>query len=356
VSATVEVAGATVEFGRHRALDRVDLRVEAGKFVTLLGPSGSGKTTTLNAIAGFVPLAAGDVLVGGDSIARLSPSRRDLGIVFQSYALFPHMTVGDNVGFPLRARKVPRAERRRRVGRALELVQLEGYGDRKPATLSGGQQQRVALARAIVYEPKVLLLDEPLAALDKQLRESMQLELKRLQRSVGITTVAVTHDQTEAMALSDRVAIMRDGRIEQVATPTEAYGAPATRFVAAFLGEANLLPPHTPLVAGAPRTASSASVGAALVRPEQIVLNAGGDRRATVQEAVFQGERWRLVVEHDGLRLIVSRPSTAPPLAAGDAVALTVTGEVHVVPADGQDRSTEDESALSASRGVVVGR
>jgi ABC-type Fe3+/spermidine/putrescine transport system ATPase subunit len=236
MTATIELAGATVDFGRHRALDEIDLRVDAGEFVTLLGPSGSGKTTTLNAIAGFAPLAAGDVLVAGRSVSGLSPSRRALGIVFQSYALFPHMTVADNVGFPLRARKVARRERAHRVAKALELVQLGGFGQRKPATLSGGQQQRVALARAIVYEPQVLLLDEPLAALDKQLRESMQLELKRLQRSIGITTVAVTHDQTEAMALSDRVAIMRDGRIEQVASPSDAYAAPATRFVAEFLG------------------------------------------------------------------------------------------------------------------------
>jgi putative spermidine/putrescine transport system ATP-binding protein len=327
MSTTVELKGASVAYDGHRALDGVDLHVDAGEFVTLLGPSGSGKTTTLNAIAGFVPLVEGDVLVGERSIAQLSPSRRDLGIVFQSYALFPHMSVGDNVAFPLRARKVPRRERRRLVATALELVRLGGYAERRPATLSGGQQQRVALARAIVFEPKVLLLDEPLAALDKQLRESMQLELKRLQRSVGITTIAVTHDQTEAMALSDRVAIMRDGRIEQVARPVDAYAAPATRFVATFLGEANLVPSDCPLVAGP-------AGDTVLLRPEQIVLDGDGiDPRGTVIEAVFQGERWRLLVDHDGLRLIVSRPSTAPALEPGQAVAVAVAGAVHVVSA-----------------------
>jgi putative spermidine/putrescine transport system ATP-binding protein len=326
MSTPVELVAATVDYGRQRALEAVDLHVQAGEFVTLLGPSGSGKTTTLNAIAGFVPLAAGDVMVGGQSIARLSPSRRDLGIVFQSYALFPHMSVGDNVAFPLRARRMPRAERRRLVARALELVRLEGYGDRRPGTLSGGQQQRVALARAIVFEPKVLLLDEPLAALDKQLRESMQLELKRLQRSVGVTTIAVTHDQTEAMALSDRVAIMRDGRIEQVGCPADAYQAPASRFVAEFLGEANLVPSDHPLVRG--------SAGeTVLLRPEQVVLGGDADgRRGTVVEAVFQGGRWRLVVECDDLRLIASRPSTETALTPGDAVTVSLTGPVHVVP------------------------
>jgi putative spermidine/putrescine transport system ATP-binding protein len=339
MTAGVEIAGATVDFGRHRALAGIDLRVEAGEFVTLLGPSGSGKTTTLNVIAGFAPLAAGDVLVAGRSITGLAPSRRDLGIVFQSYALFPHMTVADNVGFPLRARRVARRERARRVAEALELVQLGGFGDRRPATLSGGQQQRVALARAIVYAPQVLLLDEPLAALDKQLRESMQLELKRLQRSVGITTIAVTHDQTEAMALSDRVAIMRDGRIEQVAPPSVAYGAPATRFVATFLGEANLLACDGALIASARRTPTSANAGAALVRPEQIELGAADAERprATVLEAVFQGEHWRLVVEHAGQRLIASRSSTAPALAPGDIMSIAVHGAVHVVADDAAD-------------------
>jgi putative spermidine/putrescine transport system ATP-binding protein len=348
MSASVEIVGASVEFGAHRALDGVDLRVEAGEFVTLLGPSGSGKTTTLNAIAGFVPLAGGDVLVGGTSIAGLAPSRRELGIVFQSYALFPHMTVADNVGFALRARRASRGERQQRVRTALELVQLDQFAERRPGTLSGGQQQRVALARAIVFEPKVLLLDEPLAALDKQLRESMQLELKRLQRSVGITAIAVTHDQTEAMALSDRVAIMRDGRIEQVATPTDAYSRPATPFVAAFLGEANLVPRDWPLVAGAPRSRASAADGCALLRPEQIVLDLADDRPAgIVRECVFQGERWRLVVEHDGLALIASRASTEPRLQPGDAVSIAIVGEVHVVP-DGEPGLVRG-AALAAS-------
>ena len=332
---SIEVRNISKTFGTFQALKDVSLTIGSGELVALLGPSGSGKTTTLNAIAGFVGLAEGDVLVGGRSIARLSASRRELGIVFQSYALFPHMTVAENVGFPLRARKASRSERRRRVQAALELVQLERYADRRPATLSGGQQQRVALARAFVFEPKVLLLDEPLAALDKQLRESMQLELKRLQRSVGITTIAVTHDQTEAMALSDRVAIMRDGRLEQVATPSDAYHRPATRFVATFLGEANLVRSDCAFVAAVPRTRSSEPRGSALLRPEQIMLESGDrEARGVVREAVFQGERWRLVVEYDGLRLIASRPSTAPRLDPGHVVSVAVAGEVHVVQDD----------------------
>jgi ABC-type Fe3+/spermidine/putrescine transport system ATPase subunit len=335
VSAAVELAGASVDYGRQRALADVDLQVRAGEFVTLLGPSGSGKTTALNAIAGFVPLATGDVRLVGESIAGLPPSRREIGIVFQSYALFPHMSVGDNVGFALRARRVPRRQRERRIREALELVRLEDYADRRPATLSGGQQQRVALARAIVFEPKVLLLDEPLAALDKQLREAMQIELKRLQRTIGITTIAVTHDQTEAMALSDRIAILRDGRVEQVATPTEAYARPASRFVATFLGEANLVPADSPLLADVPVERGS---GPVLVRPEQLLLDpAPGDAavRGVVAEAVFQGDRWRLIVEvaaAPGCRLVASRSSHARPVAAGDAVGIRIGGELYAVP------------------------
>ena len=223
------------------AVDDVSLEIEAGEFVSFLGPSGSGKTTTLNMIAGFTPITSGRVLVDGCDVARLPAYRRGLGFVFQHYALFPHMTVAQNVAYSLRRRKVPRAEADRRVEEALALVRLDGLGDRRPAQLSGGQQQRVALARAFVFEPSALLLDEPLGALDRQLREWLQRELKRLHRELSITFVYVTHDQVEAMSMSDRIAVFNRGRPEQVGTPAELYRTPRTLFVAQFLGESTVL-------------------------------------------------------------------------------------------------------------------
>jgi putative spermidine/putrescine transport system ATP-binding protein len=217
----------------------VSLAIEPGNMLALLGPSGCGKTTCLRMIAGLVQPSAGDIFVDGRPITGVPVHRRNIGMLFQNYALFPHMTVAENVAFGLEARHIPRREARARVADALALVQLGGYGDRMPAQLSGGQQQRVALARCLVVEPALLLLDEPLGALDKSLRESMQVELRALQQRLGITTILVTHDQDEALTLADRVAIMRGGRLEQVGSPTDVYQAPASRFVAGFIGVSN---------------------------------------------------------------------------------------------------------------------
>ena len=212
-----------------------------GEFLTLLGPSGSGKTTCLMMLAGFEPPTRGDILINGESVAGLPPDKRGIGVVFQNYALFPHMNVGANLAFPLEVRGLGEAERRERVARALDLVRLTGLEDRHPNQLSGGQQQRVAIARALVFEPELVLMDEPLGALDRRLREQLQYEIRRIQRQLGVTVLCVTHDQTEAMAMSDRVAVFRAGRIEQVASPEVLYEEPQRPFVASFIGENNLL-------------------------------------------------------------------------------------------------------------------
>ena len=237
----VELRGVTKTFGRVRAMDAVDLEVRKGEFLSLLGPSGSGKTTTLRVIAGLVEPTAGEVLIGGRVMTQVPVHRRNLAMVFQNYALFPHLSVFENVAFGLEMRRMSRTEVTRRVADALALVRLPGFEARYPQQLSGGQRQRVALARAIVVQPSVLLLDEPLGALDKKLRESMQVELKALQRTLGVTTIFVTHDQEEALTLSDRVAVMNDGRIEQLDTPVEVYERPRTRFVSDFIGVSNFL-------------------------------------------------------------------------------------------------------------------
>jgi putative spermidine/putrescine transport system ATP-binding protein len=240
-AATVRLEGVSKSFdGRTRAVDDVDLAIAAGEFFALLGPSGCGKTTTLRMIAGFEVPDAGRILVGGTDITDMPVHKRDMGMIFQSYALFPHRTVAENVAFGLRMRGLPRREVADRVAQALRQVALEGLEHRRPGELSGGQQQRVALARAIVVRPPVLLCDEPLAALDRKLRQSMQLELKQLQKQLGVTLIFVTHDQEEAMTMSDRIAVMNAGHIEQLGTPTQIYSRPRTRFVADFIGEINL--------------------------------------------------------------------------------------------------------------------
>jgi len=223
------------------AVDNVSMQIEPGEFVSFLGPSGSGKTTTLMMIAGFQQPTSGDIRIAGRTIDQVPPHARNIGVVFQNYALFPHMSVADNVGFPLRMRGVAKAEKTRMVGAALEMVGLAHLAARQPAELSGGQQQRVALARALVFEPDLILLDEPLGALDKNMREHMQVELKRIHKELGVTMIYVTHDQTEAMTMSDRIAVFNHGRIEQIAEPQEMYLRPATRFVASFVGDNNLL-------------------------------------------------------------------------------------------------------------------
>jgi putative spermidine/putrescine transport system ATP-binding protein len=237
----IRLRGLVKRYGDVVAVDAVDLDVARGEFFTLLGPSGSGKTTTLRMIAGFERPDAGSIELAGRDVSQLPPFQRDVNTVFQDYALFPHMNVADNVGYGLRVAKVPREERRRRVDEALEMVRLPGLGGRKPGQLSGGQRQRVALARAIVNRPQVLLLDEPLGALDLKLRQEMQVELKRIQQEVGITFVYVTHDQEEALTMSDRLAVFNEGRIEQVGAPAEVYERPGSEFIAGFVGVSNVL-------------------------------------------------------------------------------------------------------------------
>ena len=236
----LRVVGAVRRFGAVTALAGIDLMVRTGEMLTLLGPSGSGKTTLLKVIAGFEIPDEGEVFLGPRNVTLAPPARRDIGMVFQNYALFPHLTVAQNVAFPLQMRKIPRAECARRVLEALQLVDLPTLGERLPRQLSGGQQQRVALARAVVFGPSLLLLDEPFGALDRKLREQMQLEVRRLQRRLGLTAVFVTHDQEEALVLSDRIAVMEGGRIVQLGTPQEIYRLPVDRFVAGFIGESNL--------------------------------------------------------------------------------------------------------------------
>ena len=237
----VRVSGLRKRYGDVTAVDGVDLEIGRGEFFTMLGPSGSGKTTTLRAIAGFERPDEGSIELGGKDVSDLPPYARDVNTVFQDYALFPHMTVQENVEYGLRVKKVARAERRSRAEEALRLVRLEGYGSRKPAQLSGGQRQRVALARAIVNRPRALLLDEPLGALDLKLRQELQVELKRIQQELGITFVYVTHDQEEALTMSDRLAVFNNGKIEQIGAPAEVYERPASEFIAGFVGVSNVL-------------------------------------------------------------------------------------------------------------------
>ena len=239
--AELKLNGLTKIYQDARAVEDVSLSVSGGEFVTILGPSGSGKTTTLMMVAGFVEPDAGDVFLDGVRVTDTPTHRRGIGMVFQHYALFPHMTIFENIAYPLKMRKVPRSEIKTRVGSVLGMVQLPDVATRYPRQLSGGQQQRIAVARALVYEPRLLLMDEPLGALDRKLREQMQLELRNLQQSLGITTLYVTHDQDEAMSMSDRIVVMRDGKIEQVGSPGQLYEHPETLFVANFIGESNIL-------------------------------------------------------------------------------------------------------------------
>jgi spermidine/putrescine transport system ATP-binding protein len=315
--AAIELVGVEKEFtggGQEvRAVEHVDLRIAEGEFFSLLGPSGCGKTTTLRMIAGFEEPTAGRILLHGRDMVGVPPFRRDVNMVFQQYALFPHMDVFENVAFGLRRKKVDKTEIRRRVAEALSLVELEGRETRKPRQLSGGQQQRVALARALVNRPRALLLDEPLGALDLKLRQAMQLELKRIQREVGITFVYVTHDQEEALTMSDRLVVMNAGRIEQLGNPRELYEHPATRFVANFIGTSNILTgrlerrghawalaglgPEERVLVGDPGQAREGQEVELAVRPEKLVLRTEQDPpppdhcalRARVTEVVYLG-------------------------------------------------------------------
>ncbi|PSJ56838.1 ABC transporter ATP-binding protein [Pseudaminobacter soli (ex Li et al. 2025)] len=261
----LKLSGISKSYGQFNALEAVDLDIAKGEFVTFLGPSGSGKTTTLMIIAGFESATSGQVEIENKSLFGLAPYQRNIGIVFQNYGLFPHKTAAQNVYFPLQMRGVKKAEGLRKAEEMLELVGLKGFGHRHPKELSGGQQQRVALARALVFEPSLLLLDEPLGALDKNLREQMQIEIKRIQRALGVTTIFVTHDQSEAMSMSDRIVVFEKGRIQQVATPLELYHRPQTRFVASFIGESNLI--DVKITDAAKREARNDAIGAIQYAP-----------------------------------------------------------------------------------------
>ncbi|MBE3637632.1 ABC transporter ATP-binding protein [Mangrovicoccus algicola] len=338
-AALLSISGLTKRYGSTTVVDGLALDVAEGEFVSLLGPSGCGKTTTLQMIGGFVRPDGGRIRLGGRDLIATPTSKRGLGMVFQSYALFPHMTAAANVAYGLEVRRTPRGEIAGRVARALDLVGLSAYGDRYPRRMSGGQQQRVALARALVIEPRVLLLDEPLSNLDANLREEMQTELRRIQHRTGTTTVLVTHDQSEAMALSDRIVVMRGGRIEQADTPERVYGRPGNRFVAQFLGKTNLFAAR--IADGrvslgdtgwqAPAGAPDGPVTLA-VRPEKVRLSQTG-LPGRVGERTFQGGRW--LVEMDtahGLVLMETPNYGPPPPREGETVRIGwQDGDLHLL-------------------------
>jgi len=333
-SVEVGLYGVTKRFGAMVAVDDVTIEVAPGEFFSLLGPSGCGKTTSLRMIAGFEEPDEGRVVLTGDDIVGVPPFKRNVNTVFQSYALFPHLTVADNVAFGLKRKKIAKSEIKDRVKHYLELVQLPGYGDRRPGQLSGGQQQRVALARALVNEPSVLLLDEPLGALDLKLRKQMQLELMRIQREVGVTFIYVTHDQEEALVMSDRIAVMSQGKVEQIGYPEDIYERPATRFVAGFIGTSNIIEAEVVgrvgdylqiasaagdrllVTAPADRAISAGETLAFTVRPEKLRV-AGADEpvadqlctvSGTVVDVVYQGVSTQLVVRTDsGITLVAFR-------------------------------------------------
>jgi putative spermidine/putrescine transport system ATP-binding protein len=339
----------TKHFGTAVAVDGVDLDVRPGEFLTLLGPSGSGKTTTLRMVAGFMAPTSGSIEIAGADMTRVPPHRRDVGMVFQNYALFPHMTAAENVAFPLRMRRRPGTEIKKRVGEALDLVKLGSYGDRYPRQLSGGQQQRIALARAVVFEPRLLLMDEPLGALDRKLRESLQLEIIRVSRELGATVLYVTHDQEEALVMSDRIAIFSMGRIEQLGSGADLYDRPASLFVADFIGESNILRGRYEVDGGAggwmtrdearwrvgAASASRSDVGpgsaaALVVRPERMrVLSDGAPADglnttdATVDEVLYLGPdiKYQLALPW-GQRVSIREPrdADARELQRGDRV------------------------------------
>ncbi|RUV99664.1 MULTISPECIES: ABC transporter ATP-binding protein [unclassified Mesorhizobium] len=339
----IGIHGIEKRFGALSILSDLSLDVAAGEFLTLLGPSGSGKTTLLMILAGFVRANAGSIKVGGEEIITMPPHKRNIGMVFQNYALFPHMNVFHNIAFPLKQRRVSAVETAERVERALDLVQLKGLGQRRVDQLSGGQRQRVALARAIVFEPRIVLMDEPLSALDKGLREHMQIELRNLHRRLGMTTVYVTHDQREAITMSDRIAVMNAGRIEQIDQPEVLYARPKTKFVAGFIGESNFIPvkcrngsvwyEDRKLRMNDP--APSAGRHLMVVRPEKLRLLADADQArpvnalpATVGDVIYQGDSFicyatlrdgRQVTLRDYCRrdVLAKLPAPGEPIALG---------------------------------------
>ncbi|MFF5627119.1 ABC transporter ATP-binding protein [Microbacterium sp. NPDC012755] len=349
----VSIDGVTKLYGAATAVDHLTLDIRPGEFLSLLGPSGCGKTTTLRMIAGFEYPDAGDIRISGRSVLDLPPHKREVNTVFQAYALFPHMTVAENVAYGLQQRRVPKAEQRERVAEALDMVQLRRFADRKPTQLSGGQQQRIALSRALINRPSVLLLDEPLAALDRQLREEMQLELKLLQARLGTTFVFVTHDQAEALSMSDRIAVMRAGRIEQLAEPAEIYAEPASAYVASFIGQQNFV--HGAVRAdgssldtgigviggrwGGERVASGQPAVAA-IRPEYVRLEAEGEAGipGRVLGVSHLGETLQVAVQVGGESTFLSRmpAPTAPRIQVDDDVrCVWDAADVRLFAADG---------------------
>ncbi|MIL10153.1 ABC transporter ATP-binding protein [Salmonella enterica subsp. enterica] len=316
-------------FGAVRAVDNVDLDVLPGEFFAMLGPSGSGKTTCLRLIAGFEQPTGGHLEIFGESVDGVPPYRRNVNTVFQDYALFPHLNILDNVAYGLMVKGVGRAERKKQAEEALSLVRLPGYGERKPGQLSGGQRQRVALARALVNRPKVLLLDEPLGALDLKLRENMQEELKSLQKSLGITFIFVTHDQGEALSMADRVAVFSDGKVQQVGTPFEIYERPSSRFVADFVGSSNVVPPEF-----VERYTGRKLWGS--LRPEAILVGRGGDGvAARVTSLSYVGATTRLGLDAAGLRLHATLPAGAVLPEQGEEVRLSFEpSALHVMEAE----------------------
>lgn len=317
-------------YGNVTALDHVSLDVQEGEFMTLLGPSGSGKTTLLQLISGLVDPSSGTVIIDGKDCTRTPIHTRDIGVVFQNYALFPHLTVGENVGFPLLMRKIAQNEIQSRVSEALEMVGLSHAGDRFPQQLSGGQQQRVALARCLVYKPAIILMDEPLGALDAKLREIMQIEIKRIHRETGTTMIFVTHDQEEALALSDRICLMEDGRIAQIGTPQEMYDRPANRFTADFIGRSTIFDGtikggklHTALGALEIPTdadAQEGETGALMVRPEYMTLGKG-ELTGQVAETVYNGAEVRVLLKAGDLEITAAAPARGAPPQIGEDIA-----------------------------------
>lgn len=352
----LSIQGIHKSFGTVTAVKNVTMDVAEGEFMTFLGPSGSGKSTTLYILAGFQDPTGGDIFVNGQSLLSTPSHKRNIGMVFQRYTLFPHLTVGENIAFPLRIRRRPQAEIAERVKAALKLVRLEGFEDRKPALMSGGQQQRVALARALVYNPPVLLMDEPLSALDKKLREEIQFEIRRIHQETGVTILYVTHDQEEALRLSDRIAVFSQGEIDQIGTGRELYSNPATRFVAGFIGDSNFIEatvvstngklaclslPGGSVIEGVPLhvaksgsgqgAKSSAEKVSLLMRPERIDLKSGassGQLTGEVRDITFLGNNIHVVVEPRGVEPIAVRlpfgHAALDGLAPGAVVSLSI--------------------------------
>ena len=350
-STAVSVQGVTKQFGSFTAVKDLDIEIRDGEFFSMLGPSGSGKTTVLRMIAGFENVTAGKIELHGNDVTNDAPFDREVNTVFQDYALFPHLTIAENVAYGLKVRKVAKAERDRLVAEALEQVQLAHVADRRPSQLSGGQRQRIAIARALILRPRVLLLDEPLGALDKQLREQMQVELKQIQREVGITFIFVTHDQEEALTLSDRVAVFNNGKIEQVGSPREVYEFPQTEFVAKFLGVTNLLPAElSHELLGSAQTHSLRPERVHLVdptAPEELgTVTLGG----TIAEAVYAGPNTRYLIDTDGGERIIAEkhnsqtPSTVASAQRGDRVAVRFHRD-HATPIPGADGTGAEQTA-----------